>query len=75
MKCVKDAVKVLETHDKEVEGFYNDPMTSAMGVPTGDFQLGFDAKERKILSYIVNNAPDGSEEREMALGRLEKWMP
>lgn len=72
---LKEAVKALKKHDLMVEGFYEDPMTEAMGVPTGDFQSDFDKKEKRILFFILQNAPEDSEERELALSRMEKWMP
>jgi hypothetical protein len=72
---IKEAIENLKKHDKMVEDFYDDPMTKAIGAPTRDFQSDFDAKERKLLAIIIENAPDGSEEHEMALGRLDKWMP
>ena len=72
---VREAVEALKKHDENVAGFYEDPMTEAMGVPTGDFQRDFDVKERKILGFILENAPEGSEEQELALDRLDKWMP
>ena len=75
MPSVIEFVKELEEHDRSVESFHSDPMTEAMGAPVGDFQEGFDREERAILSNIVRTAEDGSDERKMALGRLEKWMP
>jgi hypothetical protein len=70
---VQHALELLEKHEQMVENFYNDPMTAAMGVPTGDFQSGFDVKEREILSYLVKNADE--EVKEMALERFEKFFP
>ena len=71
----QEAVKALQKHDKMVESFFEDPMTEAYGAPTGDFLNDFAAKERQILSFIIRNSPEGSEDHKMALGRLEKWMP
>lgn len=72
---VEELIEALQEHDKSVQSFYEDPMTEAMGAPTGDFQEGFDAEERLIICLIFEKAPHGSEEWEMACGRLEKWMP
>ena len=79
-KCIEDMslselLRALNRHDEDVRSFYNDPITRAMYVPTRDFQESFDKKERHILCQIMALAPDGSKEQEMALGRLEKWMP
>jgi len=75
IESVDHAVKLLREHHEMVEQFYDDPMTEAMGAPTGDFQRDFDAKERGILAYIIKNAPQGSEAYENALVGMEKWMP
>ena len=74
-KTVQEAVETLKEHDKSVEDFYKDPMTEAIGSLKGDFQRDFNMTERKILAFILKNAPKDSEEQEMALTRLEKWMP
>jgi hypothetical protein len=72
---LKELIRKLKTHDEMVETFHNDPMTEAMGAPIGDFQSDFDKKERKILADIIECAPDYTEEYEMALDRMDKWMP
>lgn len=74
-KSVQEAVEMLERHDQMVSDFYNDPMTSAMGVPTGDFQQDFDKKERKLISFILDATEDGSPEHQMALDRADKFFP
>lgn len=70
-----ELLRALKRHDKMVESFYNDPMTSAMGCPTGDFQESFDRKERHILARISSLAIKNGSVEKMAFDRLEKWMP
>jgi len=70
IRDVHHALELLDKHRKNVEDFYNDPMTEAMGVPTGDFQRDFDTKERGILSYLIENADGGV--RETALQDMER---
>lgn len=72
---IDQAMKQLRQHDRMVRAFYDDPMTEVSGCPTGDFQEDFDRRERKILAWLADNAPEGSPEREMALSRLGKYMP
>jgi hypothetical protein len=70
---VPHALQMLDEHRKSVETFYDDPMTQAMGVPTGDFQEEFDTKERQLLFYLIENAHGVI--RWDALAEVEKFLP
>jgi hypothetical protein len=73
IKSVTHALELLEEHRKSVQSFYDDPMTQEMGVPTGDFQEDFDADERHILWYLIENGE--GRVREDALAEAEKFLP
>lgn len=53
---VPHALQLLDQHKREVQAFYDDPMTQEMGVPVGDFQEGFDQKKKQLLAFLINNA-------------------
>jgi hypothetical protein len=66
---------MLTAHYRNVQAFYDDPMTKAYGVPTGDFQEDFDHKERALLAFIAERAKHGSKNHVFACKPLQKWMP
>jgi hypothetical protein len=72
---INELRKQLTKLDRNVRCFYEDPMTEAMGAPTGDFQEDFDRKERSLCGRILNQARKGSRNYNFAFARFEKFMP
>lgn len=66
----------IEQHDKDVDVFYNDPITDHCGC-VFDFAADFDNKKRKLCADLLKAAREekNKEAEQEALDLLEQWMP
>jgi len=71
---LSELVEVWNAHRNRVVAFYDDPMTTAYGVPTGDFQADFDKQERAICSAICEKADKDSELWQEAWAVLQSFI-
>lgn len=64
-KAAKAAYKAVQYYDEACEELFSDPMTDAMGAPTGDICQGFERTAHRLINKAAENPHNTEEVRRM----------
>jgi hypothetical protein len=72
---IRQAYKASVWLDERMNSLYNDPMTHAMGVDTGDFYADWSRRHRRMIAAQLKNPSLCEQARTLLLDSMDRYMP